>query len=1449
MAPSTPTVTFGLTQQFTATVNGTNNPSQAVTWKATYGTITSAGLYTAPASGTTDTVTATSVENTAISGNADVTLTDSTVTSVTVSPGTPTVTVGNTQQFTAAVNGTNNPNQAVTWTATYGTITPGGLYTAPATGTNDTVTATSVQKNTISGTATVTLPSTVTSVTVAPSTPTMTFGNTQQFTATVNGTNNPSQAVTWKATYGTITSAGLYTAPASGTTDTVTATSVQNSAISGTAAVTLTTATMTVTGTIMVNYQPYNAGTQTITPDPLPRSNVLSVEAIVTGSSYPGTYNVTTGGFSIPNVPVGYYTLVMTATTRTFTFYSNQPNIVLDYDQQGRSTVQYPTTSSTDVIFNTGGMTAWTANDYSYLTFFDPNAYLYCEPDSICYTGYPVVGATALSGLGVNWYNNGLPLVDTTQGDAPILEQMVDTTPAGPSHLVTGQNLYYPTPLTILNSSGATIGGSFSPETQSGSVTVIYERSGFAAYRSDFNTGATHRSPHFEVDDSPGAGTYYQTDSNSMDRLWFLDHTSTGDVNLGSVPMPPILPGFDRVYNAGQHSYMVYQLPGNSANQTTWHSIYALSQTAPTSGSPIVPVVSHPRNLMIGSTSMLSGAGILATGVGTTPTFTWQAPALGTPQGYKVDVYQVQASGGQTHVSGSILRMFTTATQVQCPSNVLLSGNFYIFEVTAFADSSYAPLTAPFHVMKLPCAYARNVSGIFAPSADPIVTSVTVSPSTQSVTYGLTQQFTATVNGMNNPSQAVTWTATYGTITSGGLYTAPAAGANDTVTAASVQNTAISGTAAVTLTAPTSTVTSVTVSPSTLSVTFGNTQQFTATVNGTNGPSQAVTWTAIYGTITSAGLYTAPASGTTDTVTARSVQNASYSGTATVTLGSLPAISSFTANPTTLTAGGAAQLTGIFSNGTGVITPGNLAATSGIAVTVTPTATTIYSLTVTNDAGTVVTQNAGITVLPLTYQLTVIVDGSVQGSPSAAVQAIANNTSVPYSYTPGAGMASAMVEIDGTIVPAAGTLTMNQNHVLWAFGQPVSGTSYPGMMTIPSDVTQIPYPQFYTSQTGFNFTVPDPYCTVASTVVAYPSSYLGMYPLPAIQGAPLATGILRGVSDKDCYWSNNPAYSVTCNGCSGTDNHQAFLDMLARNKNLGADYVTVSQGVRLNDTNAPTLSFDLTTLSLSDADLTWMVAQANALGMGVHVDMEVSGDEAGLAPPTNPTNEYVTNYLNAWSTYVVNRAQMAQQQGVAAMEIDWMMWSFQCWGSQFWPAYVQSMTDLAQQIRSVYQGKIYMAWQGTMDMIPTNIDWMRVCLNHNLTSTQIANLSVALRKHTYIDQINSLASSMGKNVIPVVWIFDIESYQDFFLNGWVEDGLCVNNCMQNSLTTDFSEQAIGYEGFLEAITNQTSVPTAAVESYSYWWVDVILPDQSFPNISCSVRNKPAESIIYQWYKR
>jgi hypothetical protein len=77
---------------------------------------------------------------------------------------------------------------------------------------------------------------------------------------------------------------------------------------------------------------------------------------------------------------------------------------------------------------------------------------------------------------------------------------------------------------------------------------------------------------------------------------------------------------------------------------------------------------------------------------------------------------------------------------------------------------------------------------------------------------------------------------------------------------------------------------------------------------------------------------------------------------------SAPSITSFTANPTSITSGLSTALTGVFANGTGVITPGNLPATSGVAVNVSPTTTTTYTLTVTGTSGTPATAMAMVTV-------------------------------------------------------------------------------------------------------------------------------------------------------------------------------------------------------------------------------------------------------------------------------------------------------------------------------------------------------------------------------------------------------------------------------------------------------------------------------------------------------
>lgn len=171
VCPTAGSVVAGATQSLTATLANTAN--SAVTWEvngiaggdASVGTVTSAGVYTAPGtvpSPATVTVAAVSVADPSGQGAAQLTITPITVT---VSPATATVQTGNTQSFTTSVNTTNS---GVAWSvngvtggnATVGTISTSGLYTAPAnvpSPSSVTVTAVSVVSASASGSAQVTI--------------------------------------------------------------------------------------------------------------------------------------------------------------------------------------------------------------------------------------------------------------------------------------------------------------------------------------------------------------------------------------------------------------------------------------------------------------------------------------------------------------------------------------------------------------------------------------------------------------------------------------------------------------------------------------------------------------------------------------------------------------------------------------------------------------------------------------------------------------------------------------------------------------------------------------------------------------------------------------------------------------------------------------------------------------------------------------------------------------------------------------------------------------------------------------------------------------------------------------------------------------------------------------------------------------------------------------------
>jgi hypothetical protein len=232
-------------------VSGLNN--RAVTWTASGGTINSAGLFTAPASAGSFTVTARALTSFRRRSNSTAVASDSALVTVTLPNPPPPVTgttqvsvtptaaslqTGGQQQFTAAVSGSSNT--AVTWSASGGTISASGQYTAPATAGTYTITALSNADTTKSASALVivSVPQTV-AIAVSPANASVREANQVQFTAAVSGLSNT--AVTWAVTRGsgTISQSGLYTAPRAAESDVITATSQADNTKSANASITV----------------------------------------------------------------------------------------------------------------------------------------------------------------------------------------------------------------------------------------------------------------------------------------------------------------------------------------------------------------------------------------------------------------------------------------------------------------------------------------------------------------------------------------------------------------------------------------------------------------------------------------------------------------------------------------------------------------------------------------------------------------------------------------------------------------------------------------------------------------------------------------------------------------------------------------------------------------------------------------------------------------------------------------------------------------------------------------------------------------------------------------------------------------------------------------------------------------------------------------------------------
>ena len=206
----------------------------------------------------------------------------------------------------------------------------------------------------------------------------------------------------------------------------------------------------------------------------------------------------------------------------------------------------------------------------------------------------------------------------------------------------------------------------------------------------------------------------------------------------------------------------------------------------------------------------------------------------------------------------------------------------YAFKLAQNLSQNWKPIA----ILAAAALAACEVSQTAAPPTDRAVAQVVITPDSVDIAPGATAQFAAfgrTAQG-DTVSVAVTWSASGGSITSAGLYTADTSAGTFSISAQTTQ--AVHGSAKVHVGNGQSKVASVAVSPATASIAVGATQVFTAVLQDARGnviTGRSVTGTSsapAIGSISATGVVTGLLAGTT-TITATSEGK---SGTASLTV-------------------------------------------------------------------------------------------------------------------------------------------------------------------------------------------------------------------------------------------------------------------------------------------------------------------------------------------------------------------------------------------------------------------------------------------------------------------------------------------------------------------------------------------------------------------------------------
>lgn len=376
---------------------------------------------------------------------------------------------------------------------------------------------------------------------------------------------------------------------------------------------------------------------------------------------------------------------------------------------------------------------------------------------------------------------------------------------------------------------------------------------------------------------------------------------------------------------------------------------------------------------------------------------------------------------------------------------------------------------------------------------------------------------------------------------------------------------------------------------------------------------------------------------------------------------------------------------------------------------------------------------------------------------------------------------------------------------------------------------------------GGSFPVVDNSCPLP-LLTAVPSNYQGAFTVPT-PTSKFHSSISRSIGLKDYNPNNNcPGYS-----------DKAYKATLDRLQLLNVNKIYVYNYAPWDNFSNTIWNSDEKDWQISKTQMKFIVDEAKKRNIDVYTVWQFSAiDKNGTFLPqgVNVTQARLEQMLESYRNVIIPVARYYESIGVKGIGLDYNAFSIGNL-SDYQTVWDDKMISIAQDMRGVFTGKIVYGMASNPNSraeVYNYVDEVMLSLGFTITQAEMALFSVDFLKNRFINQIQYLAGNVPVSV-PIHWEINIQSKYDFFVNGWTEDGFCVNNCIQNTYVTDFSVQAVGIESVFEAIYSQTQFNTKTVSlGTAYWHTDTLVPgDEGFPNLSQSIRNKPAENIVRYWF--